>query len=88
MIPTSPTSILKAQRKVVCSVCTVDASHPVMIDEDRFADHVRARPHRRLAKKMTPEQYREAHGAKQREPKATPEPAEIDMDPTSLFSLE
>ncbi|KAJ7093093.1 tRNA isopentenyltransferase [Mycena epipterygia] len=86
--PVDPTSILKAQRKVVCSICTVDATQPFMVDEDRLAAHVRARPHRRLARKMTPEQHREAQRLKQleRTPEATTESASEDVDSTSLFS--
>ncbi|KAJ7714896.1 tRNA isopentenyltransferase [Mycena maculata] len=86
-----PSCILKAQRKVVCSICTDDAAQPFMVDEDRFADHLRARSHRRLAKKMTPEEYREQHRERQRAkqleraPKDKPDSdSEVDM---SMFSL-
>ncbi|KAJ7929361.1 tRNA isopentenyltransferase [Mycena leptocephala] len=88
--PVDPTSVLKAQRKVVCSVCTVDATQPFLVEEDRFAAHVQARPHKRLAQKKTPEQHREANRLKQleRTPKATTEfDSEINLDPGSLFSL-
>ena len=44
--------MLHAQRKVVCSICTVDASDPVMIDEgSQWTAHQRSRRHRRLAAK-------------------------------------
>ncbi|KAJ7702449.1 tRNA isopentenyltransferase [Mycena rosella] len=89
--PVDPTLVLQAQRKVVCSICTVDATQPVMIDEERFTAHVRARTHRRLAKKMTPEQHREAQRARQMErtPQAAAESgSELDIDPHSLFDSE
>ncbi|KAJ7105757.1 tRNA isopentenyltransferase [Mycena crocata] len=86
--PVDPASVLKARKKLVCSICTVDATQPVMIDEDRFAAHVRARSHRRLMKKMTPEQHREAQRLKQleRKPKAVVDSdSDSDLNSNSLF---
>ncbi|KAJ7470422.1 tRNA isopentenyltransferase [Mycena latifolia] len=88
--PVDPTLVLKAQRKVVCSICTVDATQPFMVDEDRLADHRLARAHRRRAKKLTPEQHRETHRLRQLEqaPKfETDSGSESDMDPGSLFEI-
>lgn len=47
-----PVAKLKARRRVVCSVCTVNKAQPVMIEEGReWQIHVGTRTHRRLAQK-------------------------------------
>ncbi|KAJ7632285.1 tRNA isopentenyltransferase [Roridomyces roridus] len=73
--PVDPTAVLKSQRKVVCTICTVDAAQPFMVDEDRFAAHLKGRAHGRIARRKTPEQHREIQRAKQanRPPKTTSE---------------
>ena len=49
----SPTLALDARAKVVCPVCTVDASRPVMIEVKReWEAHQNTRRHRRLARKL------------------------------------
>jgi len=89
--PVDPTSVLNAQRKVICPTCTFDTTRPVMIDEERFAAHLRGRAHRRLAQKMTKERQpeQEAQRAKrlERVSKVTVESdSDIDMGPGTLFS--
>ncbi|KAJ7043335.1 tRNA isopentenyltransferase [Mycena alexandri] len=87
--PVDPTAVLNARRKVVCSVCTVDAAQPVLVDEDRLTVHNQGRPHRRILRKRTPEQLREANALKNigRPPKHPSESGlDIDIDPGTLFS--
>ncbi|KAF7359448.1 tRNA dimethylallyltransferase, mitochondrial [Mycena sanguinolenta] len=87
--PVDPTAVLKAQRKVVCSICTVDPAQPFMVDEGRLAVHLESRPHKRLANKKTPEQYREENRLKKLglASKAMAEPnSNVDRDSGSLFS--
>ncbi|KAF8185029.1 IPP transferase-domain-containing protein [Mycena galopus ATCC 62051] len=82
-----PTSVLKAQRKVVCSVCTVDPKRPFMVDEGRLATHVESRPHKRLANKKTPEEYKEENRLKKlRTSKASITESDGEMDTAQLFS--
>ncbi|KAJ6500363.1 tRNA isopentenyltransferase [Mycena sanguinolenta] len=87
--PVDPTAVLKAQRKVVCSICTVDPTQPFLVDEGRLAVHLESRSHKRLANKKTPEQYREENRLKKlgRASKATTDPNfDVDTDSGSLFS--
>ncbi|KAJ7070355.1 tRNA isopentenyltransferase [Mycena belliarum] len=83
--PIDPTLILQAQRKVVCAICTADAAQPFMIYESERAAHLRARSHRRLAKKLSPEQHREANRKRQVLKAAVESSSESDVDPHGLF---
>lgn len=45
--PTSPTEILRARKKVVCPVCTLDPSQPFMVEDgSQWEAHRRSRAHR------------------------------------------
>ncbi|KAI0371795.1 tRNA isopentenyltransferase [Pilatotrama ljubarskyi] len=58
--PTDPLSVLTANQRRVCEVCTTDPSQPVMVDGGLWETHVRSRGHRRMTGKA----------AKQRRPSA------------------
>lgn len=48
----NPIAVLRARRKVVCSVCTLHPSRPVMVEEGaQMKAHQKTRLHRRLAGK-------------------------------------
>jgi hypothetical protein len=50
LIAFSPTAVLLKRRKILCPVCTVDESRPVMIEEGlEWAAHVKTKAHKRLA---------------------------------------
>jgi hypothetical protein len=52
LINFSPTAVLFKRRKILCPVCTVDESRPVMIEEGlEWAAHVKTKAHKRLAAK-------------------------------------
>ncbi|KAJ7849083.1 tRNA isopentenyltransferase [Mycena olivaceomarginata] len=89
--PVDPTAVLKAQRKVVCSVCTVDPTQPFMVDEGRLAAHLESRPHKRLVNKKTPEQYKEENRLRRLRQTGTPKvtaesEVETETSSGSLFS--
>jgi len=47
---TDPTAVLLARKRIICPVCTVDESLPVMIEEgSEWAAHVKTKVHKRLA---------------------------------------
>ncbi|KAI9464916.1 tRNA isopentenyltransferase [Lactarius psammicola] len=49
---TDPTAVLLARRKVICPVCTMDESQPIMIEEGReWEAHTRSKVHKHLAAK-------------------------------------
>lgn len=49
---TDPTSVLKAQRKIICPVCTLQVDRPVMIEEGNlWIAHQKTRIHKKLAAK-------------------------------------
>ncbi|KAJ7074395.1 tRNA isopentenyltransferase [Mycena amicta] len=81
--PVDPSAVLNAQRKVICDTCTSDTTKPVMIDENRFSAHCQSRTHRRLARRMTPEQHRAAQQAKQTTRRTAEE--DLDENTASLF---
>ncbi|KAJ7184138.1 tRNA isopentenyltransferase [Mycena filopes] len=86
--PVDPTTVLNARRKVVCPICTVDTSQPVLVDEDRLSEHRQARTHRRILRKRTPEEHQEAQRLKNldRPPRAPPMSSlDTDVDSGSLF---
>ncbi|KAF7295177.1 tRNA dimethylallyltransferase [Mycena indigotica] len=87
--PVAPTAVLNAQRKIICETCTTDSTRPIMIDEDRMTAHQQARTHRRLARRMTPEQHRAAQYSKRaaRHPPAeSAVKGESEESPMSLFA--
>ncbi|KAG1769454.1 tRNA isopentenyltransferase [Suillus placidus] len=48
--PTSPTEVLRARKKVVCSACTLDPSQPFMVEDGpQWEAHRHSRTHRRHA---------------------------------------
>lgn len=50
LIAFSPTAVLLARKRIICPVCTVDQSLPVMIEEgSEWAAHVKTKAHKRLA---------------------------------------
>ncbi|KAF7304643.1 tRNA dimethylallyltransferase [Mycena kentingensis (nom. inval.)] len=69
--PTNPNSVLASQRKVVCDSCTSDPTKPYLVDEDQLQRHIHGRTHRRLARKTTPAQHREANESKRAAQKGT-----------------
>lgn len=51
---TDPTAVLLARKRIVCPVCTVDQSLPVMIEEGlEWTAHIKTKAHKRLAAKKS-----------------------------------
>jgi len=45
----SPEEVLRAQKKKICSLCTIDASQPFMVDGSQWEVHRHSRLHRARA---------------------------------------
>lgn len=67
LIARSPTAVLLARRKILCPVCTVDETLPVMIEEgSQWEAHARTKVHKRLSAKRT-ERKQHVHNLPHRE---------------------